>query len=742
MTEAIRGTTVPLQTGSKIPAVRWRDLAPGESQPDRAGTQGRALLTGSRSSGTIVLDVDVKDGGFQRLEQLESALGHLPETRTVRTPSGGLHLYFQTDTRLRSVARVNVPGVPIVKGVDGVDLRAEGGIVVLPGCPRGYVVEEDHPIAGLPPAWLTALPKARAAPSPGQPVTIETVKVDDSTLRQRLVDTARARRGDGWGAIRRAAEGSRMFSIQGGPPGALLVHGVDEFISKSIVYTLASAEIDGFAWYQVAPDDAARLFAPSLSILRQDVQSIGGESKFTAEHFAEKWSRACEKIAQDVQETFALALDRAETRQEAEQKAEAGTPLIVQIDSVFFVLDDRSRLSYEGPIQPANVSGICAKVWGSDRPLVCEDEKGKVKPMTPQQIREAYGTSCMRLETEYTATVPRVDDLNLVNCLPNPPVEAIHSPEVEAWLSLLGGPRLLDWIAWAAPEKCGATIPALAMIGGSHVGKTLLAESLARAAGQPKAGDLKAILGRFRYLLSYGPIVFGDEGLPSIEGKPATEEFRALVTSPEHLIELKGLDKRMTVRGGVRCIMAANRADRLFSNTGTMNVHDVQALTRRLFVIDVEGEEKIDRLVSMSNALGRYEGDPARSMKVAQHLRWVQLNHTCPPPEPCAGSIDAKLRTGSDGAKQAIEAIEDAITPEGIAVDWLARDAAALYVQVDPLARRIEAKSPGHVLRALGPYVVRTDRTKVHPVTGASTEKRTRWTVLDLTKLRKDGIDV
>ena len=200
-------TTVPLAVGSKIPAVKWRDLQPGESQPDRPDTQGRALLTGSRSGGTVVLDVDVKDGGFARLEQLEAALGPLPETRTVRTPSGGLHLYFQTDVKLRSVARVNVPGVPVVKtaagAIDGVDLRAEGGIVVLPGCPRGYVVEEDHPIAQLPPAWLTALPKARAALSQGQPITIETVRVDDSTLRQRLVDTARARRGDGWGAIRR-----------------------------------------------------------------------------------------------------------------------------------------------------------------------------------------------------------------------------------------------------------------------------------------------------------------------------------------------------------------------------------------------------------------------------------------------------------------------------------------------------------------------------------------------------------
>lgn len=738
--------TIPLRAGSKLPAVSWKGVGPGETVPDVPGSQGRALLTGARSGGVVVVDVDVKDGGFDRLSQLETFLGALPPTRSVRTASGGLHLYFKSPVKLRSVARVSVQGCPPntrqtpegkTEPLDGVDIRGEGGIVVLPDPVRGSVVEEDLPIATLPDRWAANLPRYRGETS--EPVQVTPVSVDLSTLRQRLADTAKGRRGAGWEAMRLAAKGERMISIEGGPAGGPLVHGVDDFLSKQVIFALAGCELDGWAWYTADPEEIGALFEPSLAILRSDVESTGGSSKFSAEHFASKWPAAASKIASQVQESLALSFGLETSKAEAEEKRAAQTPLLVQLEDKFFVLDDRDRLVYEGPHCSQAVRGIAQKLWPG-RVLDVDSEKG-VRPMTPQDIMAAYaGEACGRLATEYSASSPRVEDLTLVKCLARPPVDAKEDAEVHAWLVKLGGDRLLDWIAWAAPEKCDATVPALALIGASAVGKSLLAESLALAAGQAAASGLKAVLGRFRFLLDSGPIVFGDEGLPKVEGQPATEEFRSLVTAPVHLIELKGLDKRLEVRGGVRVILAANRADRLFSNTGQLGAHDVSAIIRRLVVIDVEGSDHVETLKKMSASLGAFEGDPARRLRVAQHLRHIQVTRDCAQPEPYGGTLGAALRKGSDLASLSLQALEDGIDQ---GAPWVGVTGSSVWLHTDGLVTRLENKHTAQaLLRALSPYVEgKSVPVRVHPVTGAALEKRTRWTELDLTRLRADGID-
>lgn len=117
-----------------------------------------AAVTGARSrggSGWLAIDVDVKDGaqGPQSLAELILTLGPLPETRMAQTPSGGHHLVF------------NYPGESdefrgSVGWRPGIDIRADHGIVVLPGSrdPRGlYVALNDLPPADLPNDWITAL---------------------------------------------------------------------------------------------------------------------------------------------------------------------------------------------------------------------------------------------------------------------------------------------------------------------------------------------------------------------------------------------------------------------------------------------------------------------------------------------------------------------------------------------------------------------------------------------------------
>jgi Bifunctional DNA primase/polymerase, N-terminal/Primase C terminal 2 (PriCT-2) len=105
-----------------------------------------ALATGQQS-GVWVLDID-GDDGRKSLENLESIHGRLPETLTVSTGKG-LHLYFQH------------PGVKVKSRVairDGLDVRGDGGYVILPPSKHysGRVyewVDESVPIATAP-QWI------------------------------------------------------------------------------------------------------------------------------------------------------------------------------------------------------------------------------------------------------------------------------------------------------------------------------------------------------------------------------------------------------------------------------------------------------------------------------------------------------------------------------------------------------------------------------------------------------------
>ena len=104
-----------------------------------------------RMSGRWVLDIDVKDpaaDGFDTLEDL--GLSILPETPVVHTASGGLHVYFDAGPReLRNSCSKIGPGL---------DVRGDGGYVILPSPHSGYVWDPLYNFETVAPArapdWL------------------------------------------------------------------------------------------------------------------------------------------------------------------------------------------------------------------------------------------------------------------------------------------------------------------------------------------------------------------------------------------------------------------------------------------------------------------------------------------------------------------------------------------------------------------------------------------------------------
>ncbi|MGH8878475.1 MAG: bifunctional DNA primase/polymerase, partial [Stackebrandtia sp.] len=120
-----------------------------------------ALRTGA-PSGTVVIDVDPRNGGAQSLAEL-LAVDALPATLTARTGSGGLHFYYAH------------PGGTVKSGANrlgaGIDAKADGAYVVLAPSTydgRSYRWESGDPGEPLPvlPGDLAAQLSADVPPAP------------------------------------------------------------------------------------------------------------------------------------------------------------------------------------------------------------------------------------------------------------------------------------------------------------------------------------------------------------------------------------------------------------------------------------------------------------------------------------------------------------------------------------------------------------------------------------------------
>ncbi|MER5298956.1 bifunctional DNA primase/polymerase [Streptomyces lasiicapitis] len=195
---------------------KWEQRA--TTDPDRirrawaADAFNVGIATGP--SGLVVVDLDVPkgkeetgssdapDGATSFAALCERAGQPIPLTYTVRTPSGGLHLYYavRLGIRLFNTARTVAPNV---------DTRAWGGNIVAAGSitPHGaYEVINDAPVAGLP-AWL--LQRLQAPPAPDR--TPAPLLIPGQATRRAEVSLERET-----AAVRRTSEGGRNNRLLAG----------------------------------------------------------------------------------------------------------------------------------------------------------------------------------------------------------------------------------------------------------------------------------------------------------------------------------------------------------------------------------------------------------------------------------------------------------------------------------------------------------------------------------------------
>lgn len=137
----------PLLPNSKRPAIKdWPTLA--TSDPDYVGgwwKENPDYNIGIHTKGMMVIDLDPKHGGLDSWAALVETgrllEDEIPPTLTVRTPSGGLHLYFRLPPGQQEVSN------SVQKLGPGIDVRGKGGYVVAPGSTidgKTYEVVDDE----------------------------------------------------------------------------------------------------------------------------------------------------------------------------------------------------------------------------------------------------------------------------------------------------------------------------------------------------------------------------------------------------------------------------------------------------------------------------------------------------------------------------------------------------------------------------------------------------------------------
>ena len=75
--------------------------------------------------GQFVLDVDVRNKGFESLTKLQADIGDLSPTRTHITGSGGLHIIYRLPKGIKLSASK-------IEGYPGIDIKINGYIVLPP----------------------------------------------------------------------------------------------------------------------------------------------------------------------------------------------------------------------------------------------------------------------------------------------------------------------------------------------------------------------------------------------------------------------------------------------------------------------------------------------------------------------------------------------------------------------------------------------------------------------------------
>lgn len=200
------------------------------------------------------------------------------------------------------------------------------------------------------------------------------------------------------------------------------------------------------------------------------------------------------------------------------------------------------------------------------------------------------------------------------------PLTPAYDLDVDRWLSILCHTHYHDVKTWLAlvtslEEVCAA----LLLTGHKGVGKSLLAEGIARLWTTNGSTKLTSAMGDFNDAIARCPLVFADEQLPKdYRGGGRTAEIREFIAARTRPFKKKYAPET-SILGATRLIIAANNED-ILAIQENLSVNDIEAIGDRFYHVKVNpfAEEFIDVCDPKSMI---YED------RIARHCLWLRDNH-------------------------------------------------------------------------------------------------------------------
>jgi hypothetical protein len=539
-------------------------------------------------SGLLVVDLDDKNGkqGSGVWIDLCQANGGEPDTYTVKTRSGGFHVYF-TGTGKTGVDTLG----------RGVDTRGAGGYVIA----WPDVLDYRDPVPA--PEWvLTALATKAPAQSP----------VDASGLIVAPED-------------RRALTHAELVAFAAdGPPG---------------LRSDAAAVVGGLAWgTKGGRDDALSRLCMGLVTKFPDLDPAGTAFLFlgscmaveaedqaatTVEYVAEKLTQKLAPVAErkarelaDKAEYEALlsdylgsrsghALDKASAEIKGDSEADkllrkvttyaanlalaretslAAKDFVLGTDQGYFL---KGAAGYEGPftpdLTPARARDTLAHV---DALVLGEFKAGAWMPKPANRLLYDYGKVPARVHYVLYGDTRLEADTLLYRAVVVPEIVPEYNPEIAKWLELFSGAQhepFLDWLAtFARFDRPTCAVMAKAMPG---VGKGLLNDGLAAMFEGGGGGvSFADAIGPYSGRLVRCPLVIADESLAAGPGVNAVDELKKLVGDSTRAVADKYI-KAAPMVGCVRVLLMTNHHGN-FRFGRELTVADVAALDQRVLLLE------------------------------------------------------------------------------------------------------------------------------------------------------------
>lgn len=276
---------------------------------------------------------------------------------------------------------------------------------------------------------------------------------------------------------------------------------------------------------------------------------------------------------------------------------------------------------YDGPFtsKAINRAALSLTVYGVELESY---EDGKVRPKNYDMLFKRYGSFIKKSVAHLAAQKAHYDhEEEIMFEAPTPlrKIEATYHQEVHEWLLLLGGERLLQWVA--SVTLLDEQLSCLYMWGKSKVGKSLLYTGLSQLWSNEGVTELSKVLGRtFNASVLNCPFLAAKEGLAKDKWVDTANLVKEMLGDKHSSYERKYFESS-SIKGVPRIMIASNSANELHFHQ-EMSKESLEATAERFFIVEAP-PAAADYLVKLGGP-EYLQKNWLDTPRIAQHALWLR----------------------------------------------------------------------------------------------------------------------